>query len=74
MNKELRKKETALEGKMKGGPSSNSIDPGSKEFDQLLRVRNDLSAVYVGAIKSKVELLEEIHAAAAVAPSPANTA
>ena len=74
LNKELRKKETALEGKMKGGPSSNSIDPGSKEFDQLLRVRNDLSAVYVGAIKSKVELLEEIHAAAAVAPSPANTA
>ena len=39
----------------------------------MIRVRSDLSAVYIGAIRSKVELLEEINSATTASPSPAKT-
>lgn len=44
------------------------------DFDAMLDLRSDLSAVYIGAIRSKVELLEEINGVTARETPPANTA
>ena len=55
LNSELKRKEKSLQTQM------SSADEG--DIDGLLRVRSDLSAVYIGAIRSKVELLDDICAA-----------
>ena len=66
LNKELKRKESQLQGRIaKQGNGSEA------EIEALVGMRHDLSAVYIGAIRSKVELLEEINS---VTASPANTA
>ena len=42
------------------------------DVDALLGARSALSACYIGAIRSKVELLEAIHGDQPEAPSPAS--
>jgi len=58
LNKELRQKETALRSEL-SEQSKNQADD-VLDVDELIRVRADLSACYIGAIRSKVELLEAI--------------
>ena len=75
LNKELRKKEASLTSELNKRGGSKGGEPSDADLEAMLKVRSDLSSVYIGAIKSKVELLEEINAqAGAVVPSPALTA
>ena len=52
LNKELRQKETALRSEL-SEQSKNQADD-VLDVDELIRVRADLSACYIGAIRSKV--------------------
>ena len=65
LNKELKLKESKLTGQLE------RVAKKDEELETEVRVRSDLSAVYIGAIRSKLELLEEINSLNA---TPANTA
>ena len=71
LNKELRRKESVLQGQL---ASAQKGAEGGADLEAVLQVRSDLSAVYIGAIRSKVELLEEINGVKEELASPANTA
>jgi len=67
LNRELGSREKELRAKMKDQPAAaEAADalPSQEDVEAMLRVRGDLSACYIGAIRSKVELLESIYAEA----------
>ena len=66
----MERAEHAVAGGASASSGSGGLDDG-RGLEEMLQVRADLSAVYIGAIRSKVELLDEINSAVA---SPANTA
>ena len=75
LNKELRSKESQLSQRIKGAERdlNGLVEGDDEDVDALVEMRTDLSAVYIGAIKGKVEVLEQITSNLG-APSPAATA
>ena len=60
LTKQVRKRESQLNREVEERVGGLGTDPGQWDVDALLSARADLSAVYINAIKSQVELLEEI--------------
>ena len=75
VNQELKVKERQLQGLIAKVPLKAEEIPSPRDLDALLRPRSDLSSAYISAIRSKVELLEDLYEAARSDPaSPAHTA
>ena len=74
LNQELRAKERQLVGQIKKMAVPQEDVPNGSDLEALLRPRSDLSSAYIQAIRSKVELLEELNGARAGPASPAHTA
>ena len=74
LTKQVRKKESQISGEVAKRVGGLGEDPTLWDVDGIVSARADLSNAYISAIKSQVELLEEISDArdqAAVAPEPA---